>query len=69
MRPMTAANIVVLVLLIAQIAPLVAVFIALGTASARGFFRLECPKCRQFTSRAADFLFTRAKCGGCGTVW
>ncbi len=48
---------------------LLAIFFALGTASAKRHFGLICPKCGKATSTGADFLFTKAKCSGCGAVW
>jgi hypothetical protein len=37
-------------------------FGALLFSSARGHFRLICPKCRKPTSKAADFFFRQAHC-------
>lgn len=45
------------------------VFFAFGRHSARVFFRLVCPKCDAVTNKAADVLFSRAKCRSCGNVW
>jgi hypothetical protein len=45
------------------------IFFALGTPSARLFFRLRCPLCGEFTSTAADFFFNRALCKRCPKAW
>jgi hypothetical protein len=57
------------VLILAQLVPVAAIFFALGTESAREHFRLRCPQCSAFTSRAANFLFTKAVCDTCNTTW
>lgn len=45
------------------------VFFALGTTGAKEWFGLKCPGCGRLTSRAADFLFRRARCVACNTTW
>jgi hypothetical protein len=49
--------------------PAVVVVISLGRTSARAWFRLVCPTCGGIRAKAADFLFRRARCSTCGTVW
>lgn len=44
-------------------------FFSLGTASARRYFRLVCPRCGNKKVRAADFLFNKAKCKKCSAMW
>jgi hypothetical protein len=52
-----------------QAACLWTIFFSLGRPSAKEHFRLRCPGCGRFTSKAADFWFNRAKCAGCQRVW
>jgi hypothetical protein len=59
----------VYVILIATTLCLYVIYFAMGTTSAREYFRLRCPQCTQFTSTSADFFFNKAKCNGCKTVW
>jgi hypothetical protein len=42
---------------------------ALGTQSAKKYFRLRCPECGRYTNSAADFFFNQAKCKNCGEIW
>ena len=56
-------------ILLFVIIPLFTIFISLGTLSARKHFQLLCPECDIPTSKAADFLFNKAKCKKCGNVW
>lgn len=50
-------------------APLVAIAVLLGRGSARAWFKLVCPVCQGTNVRSADFLFTRARCRGCQSVF
>lgn len=50
-------------------APAVVLSVALGRESSLEHFNLICPLCRAPTRRAADFLFNKAKCPGCGHIW
>ena len=45
------------------------IFFALGRPKARAFFGLICPECGAATNKAADFLFNKAKCRRCKTIW
>ena len=47
----------------------VVMFLALSRTSAMQYFRLECSQCKKVTKRAANFLFTKAKCRSCDVVW
>jgi hypothetical protein len=38
---------------------------ALNSSASKQFFRLHCPKCKRFTSKAADWAFNQAKCESC----
>jgi len=50
-------------------APLFAIAVLLGRPSARAWFKLVCPVCQGANVRAADFLFTRARCRGCQSLF
>ena len=65
-RPAVSAGTVAILLI--QTVTLLVLFFSLGTRTAREHFRLICPACGASTQRAADFLFSRAKCD-CGNVW
>jgi hypothetical protein len=43
--------------------------IALSLPSAFAHFRLVCPQCAQRTTKAADFLFQKAKCSRCNLTF
>jgi hypothetical protein len=49
--------------------PLAAVAVLLSRSSARAWFRLTCPSCRSTHVRPADFLFTKARCRACATLF
>jgi hypothetical protein len=50
-------------------APLLAIAVLLGRPSARAWFKLVCPACRSASARAADLLFSRARCRACGSLF
>jgi hypothetical protein len=56
-------------LLLLQGVPLFPMFFALGTQGAREHFRLICPQCGHSRPKAGNFLFTKALCRKCGTLW
>jgi hypothetical protein len=49
--------------------PLFAAGIALGHPSTYPFYGLVCPTCGRKTGFGSDFLFRKARCRSCGTVW
>ncbi len=49
--------------------PLLAAGIALGHPSSYAFYDLVCPTCGKRTGFGSDFLFRKARCRSCGTVW
>ncbi len=51
------------------VAPLLLSAWALGRSDAIAFFGLVCPTCRTEVKRGADFLFRKARCPKCGTMW
>jgi hypothetical protein len=56
-------------LLALQGVPLFPMFFALGTPEARQHFRLVCPQCGSSKPKGGNFLFTKATCKKCKTVW
>lgn len=50
-------------------APLAVIALLLGRDEARAWFKLVCPACQGRAVRSADFLYTRARCRGCQTVF
>jgi hypothetical protein len=50
-------------------APLLAIAVLLGRPPARAWFKLVCPACQGRNVRAADLLFSRARCRACGSLF
>lgn len=49
--------------------PLAVIALLLGRPEVRDWFRLTCPVCQGRSVRSADFLFTKARCRGCQSVF
>ncbi len=49
--------------------PLFPMFFALGTRESRQYFRLVCPQCGSSKPKGGNFLFTKAICRQCKTIW
>ena len=49
--------------------PLAVIALLLGRPEVRDWFRLTCPVCQGRTVRSADFLFTKARCRGCQSLF
>jgi len=49
--------------------PLGLIALLLGRPEVRDWFRLTCPVCQGRNVRSADFLFTKARCRGCQSVF
>lgn len=52
-----------------QGAALMVMYFTLGTSGAREHFRLVCPQCGSRKVRAADFIYSKAKCRKCKNRW
>ena len=44
-------------------------FFSLGTADAKKYFQLVCSACGSTKAKAANFFFTKVKCGDCNNQW
>jgi len=55
--------------LVLQSVPLLIVFLALGTRSAREYFRMVCPDCGSAVTVLCGFTLSRARCRNCEREW
>lgn len=51
------------------IVPYATILFALTRRGSMEYFRLICPQCQTPSRKAANFMFTKAKCKKCGQVW
>ncbi len=62
-------NLAFAIVLAGLVAPMFLAAWALGRRDSLAFFDLVCPICRTEVKRGADFLFKKARCPKCSTVW